>query len=89
MEVNKIAAHIRFSKDIGGSWKSVELSAEASVSDREHWKQSQSQLYFQLTDQLRQLWNNANGAGGGATRRRTGAGAGNRGTVGCPSGAEN
>ena len=62
MEVNKIAAHIRFSKDIGGSWKSVELSAEASVSDREHWKQSQSELYFQLTDQLRQLWHNGNGA---------------------------
>jgi len=61
MEVNKISAHIRFSKDIGGSWKSVELSAEASVSDREHWKQSQSELYFQLTDQLRQLWHNGNG----------------------------
>jgi len=62
MQISKIAAHVRFSKDIGGSWKSVELSAEASVSDREHWKQAQSELYFQLTDQLRQLWNNGAGA---------------------------
>ena len=62
MEVNKIAAHIRFSKDIGGSWKSLELAAEASVSDREHWKQAQSELYYQLGNQLRQLWHNSNGA---------------------------
>ena len=66
MEVNKIAAHIRYSKDIGGSWKSVELGAEATVSDREHWKQSQSELYYQLAGQLQSLWsngsNNSNGA---------------------------
>ena len=62
MEVNKIAAHIRFSKDIGVSWKSLELAAESSVSDREHWKQAQSELYYQLGDQLRQLWHNSNGA---------------------------
>ncbi len=69
MEVSKIAAQIRFSKDIGGSWKSIELGAEARISDREFWKQAQSELYYQLTDQLRQLWNNGtstalNGAGG-------------------------
>ena len=62
MEVSKISTHIRFSKDIGGSWKSIELGAEASVSDREFWKQSQSELYHQLSQQLRQLWYNGNGA---------------------------
>ena len=62
MEVNKISASIRFSKDIGGSWKSVELAAEASISDREFWKQAQSELYYQLGDQLRQLWHNGTGA---------------------------
>ena len=30
MEVSKIAAHIRFSKDIGGSWKSLELALFSS-----------------------------------------------------------
>ncbi len=62
MKVTTISATIRFSKDIGGSWKSVELAAEASISDREFWKQAQSELYYQLGDQLRQLWHNGNGA---------------------------
>ena len=66
MEVNRISANIRYSKDIGGSWKSVELAAEADVSDREHWKQAQSELYNQLAGQLQSLWtngsNNSNGA---------------------------
>ena len=62
MKVEKISASIRFSKDIGGSWKSGELAAEASISDREFWKQAQSELYYQLGDQLRQLWHNGTGA---------------------------
>ena len=70
MEVNKIAASIRFSKDIGGSWKSVELGAEATVSDREFWKQAQSELYYQLTDQLRTLWSNGSNNGNGAAALR-------------------
>ena len=40
MEVNKISATIRYSQDTGkGSWKVVELGAEASISDREFWQQ--------------------------------------------------
>ena len=50
MEVNKISATIRYSQDTGkGSWKVVELGAEASISDREFWQQAQSELYYQLT----------------------------------------
>ncbi len=42
MEVNKISANIRYSQDTGkGAWKVVELGAEATISDREHWKQAQ------------------------------------------------
>ncbi len=62
MEVNKIAAHIRFSKDIGGSWKSLELAAEADVTIMDDWTVCQAELYSQLSQQLRQLWNNGNGA---------------------------
>ncbi len=59
MEVNKISANIRYSQDTGkGAWKVIELGAEASVSEREFWKQAQSELYYQLGDQLRQLWHN-------------------------------
>ena len=71
MKVEKISATIRYSQDTGkGAWKVIELGAEASVSDREHWKQAQSELYYQLAGQLQSLWssnsNNAalNGAGG-------------------------
>ena len=63
MIVTTISATIRYSQDTGkGAWKVIELGAEASVSDREHWKQAQSELYYQIADQLRQLWNNGNGA---------------------------
>ena len=37
MEVSKISANIRFSKDIGGSWKSLELAAEADVTIVDDW----------------------------------------------------
>ena len=63
MKIEKVSATIRYSQDTGhGAWKVIELGAEASVSDREFWKQAQSELYYQLGDQLRQLWHNGNGA---------------------------
>ncbi len=62
MEVSKIAAHIRFSKDIGDSWKSLELAAEAEVTIMDDWTVCQAELYSQLSQQLRQLWHNGNGA---------------------------
>lgn len=71
MIVTTISATIRYSLDTGkGAWKVIELGAEASVSDREIWKQAQSELYYQLSHQLRTLWSNngssaaLNGAGG-------------------------
>ena len=62
MEVNKISAHIRFSKDIGGSWKSLELGAEGTVESRENWQSAQAYLYHELGKQLKSLWTNGNGA---------------------------
>ena len=77
MKVEKVSATIRYSQDTGkGAWKVIELGAEATISDREFWKQAQSELYYQLGDQLRQLWHNGsdngnsaalNGAGGAET----------------------
>jgi len=63
MKIEKVSATIRYSQDTGkGAWKVIELGAEASVGNREHWKQAQSELYFQLGDQLRSLWSgNTNG----------------------------
>ena len=49
MKVEKISATIRYSQDTGhGAWKVVEPGAEASTSDREHWRQAQSELYYHL-----------------------------------------
>ena len=62
MEVSKISANIRYSKDIGGSWKSLELAAEADVTIMDDWTVCQAELYSQLSQQLRQLWHNGNGA---------------------------
>ena len=63
MKVTTISGTIRYSQDTGkGAWKVIELGAEASISDREHWKQAQSKLYYQLTHQLRTLWSNGNSA---------------------------
>jgi len=67
MKVEKVSATIRYSQDTGkGAWKVIELGAEASISDREHWKQAQSELYYQLGDQLRTLWSNGSNNGTGA-----------------------
>ena len=50
MEVSKISANIRFSKDIGGSWKSLELAAEADVTFVDDWTVCQAEHYHQLTN---------------------------------------
>ena len=62
MEVSKISTNIRFSKDIGGSWKGLELGAEADVTIMDDWTVCQAELYSQLCQQLRQLWHTGNGA---------------------------
>ena len=54
MIITTVSATIRYSQDTGkGSWKVIEIGAEASIGEREHWKQAQSELYYQLTHQLR------------------------------------
>ena len=71
MKIEKVSANIRYSQDSGkGSWKSVELSAEASIDQRDNWKQSQSELYFELGAQLRSLWSSGTSNGTGAVVNR-------------------
>lgn len=63
MKVKKVAASVRYSSSIGYSkYKTVELSAEATVDAKEDWHEAQSELYDQLGNQLRELWTSrANG----------------------------
>ncbi len=66
-KVEKVSATIRYSQDTGhGAWKVVEPCVEASTSDREHWRLTQSELYYQLT----QLSHHGNGAAFGRPWRR-------------------
>ena len=61
MQIKTVSATIRYSQDTGkGAWKVVELGAEASVGDRKDWRQSQSELYYELGAQLRSLWSGGN-----------------------------
>ena len=70
MNVEKVSATIRYSQDTGkGAWKVVELGAEASIGQRDNWKQAQSELYYQLGDQLRTLWANGSSNAAGATAK--------------------
>ncbi len=56
MKVTKITAKVRYSRDIGGSCKSVELVSEATVDDGEKWQFAHAYLYSELSKQLKSLW---------------------------------
>ena len=65
MKIDRVSATIRYSKDSGkGAWKSVELSAEATLNTNEDWHIAQGQLYAQLGDQLKAMWPTGNGSNG-------------------------
>ncbi len=80
MKVTKVSASARFSKAIDdGSYKTVELGAEATLEAKESWQEAQAKLYQQLTDQLKTLWESGvqrpeeaqvNGNGHGAAPER-------------------
>jgi len=65
MKITTVSATVRYSKPLpDGSWKSVELSAEATLEPQETWTEAQARLYTDLGQQLRTLWTEkANGNG--------------------------
>jgi hypothetical protein len=57
LEVTSVSASVRFSGAIGPSrFKTVELSAEATVQGDEDWQDAQSELYQELRKQVSYLW---------------------------------
>ena len=57
MEVTSVSASVRFSGAVGPSrFKTVELSAEATVQGDEDWQNAQSKLYQELGKQVKYLW---------------------------------
>ena len=54
MEVTSVSASVRFSGAVGPSrFKTVELSAEATVQGDEDWQDAQSELYQELGKQVK------------------------------------
>ena len=57
LEVTSVSASVRFSGTVGPSrFKTVELSAEATVQGDEDWRDAQSHLYQELGKQVKHLW---------------------------------
>ena len=55
--MTSVSASVRFSGAVGPSrFKTVELSAEASVQGDEDWQDAQSELYSRLGKQVKHLW---------------------------------
>lgn len=62
MQVTTVSANVRFSKALGdGTHKTVELGAEAAVSNDDTLQEAQARLYEALGQQIKALWSNGNG----------------------------
>ena len=69
MKITTISASVRYSKPLGdGSYKTVELGAEATLTGQDIWTEAQASLYQELGQQLKALWStNSNGGASGGT----------------------
>jgi hypothetical protein len=61
MNVTNVSANIRYSAEVNGAWRTIELGAEATVTPNEDWHIAQEQLYHQLGQQMKTLWSNGSG----------------------------
>ena len=62
MKVDRVTATLRYSAEAKGAWRSVELGAEATLTNSdETLETAQQELYHRLSSQLKALW--ANGSG--------------------------
>jgi hypothetical protein len=58
MRVTTVTATLRYSAEAQGAWRSIEVGAEATLTNSdEDWRAAQANLYQQLGQQLRALWN--------------------------------
>jgi hypothetical protein len=56
MQVDRVTATVKYSAEVKGAWKSIELGAEASLSPGESWRVAESQQYRDVSNLLKQLW---------------------------------
>ena len=61
MKVTTVTATLSYSAEAKGAWRSIEVGAEATLTNNEEeWETAQAELYHRLGQQLKTLW--ANGA---------------------------
>jgi hypothetical protein len=62
MKVTTVTATLRYSAEAKGAWRTVEVGAEATLTNSdESWETAQQELYNRLGQQLKVLWSNGNG----------------------------
>ncbi|HZA24226.1 MAG TPA: hypothetical protein VFA32_16760 [Dehalococcoidia bacterium] len=62
MRVTIVTATLRYSAETKGAWRSIEVGAEATLTNSdEPWETAQQELYHRLGQQLKALWINGNG----------------------------
>src|SRR5919106_769133 len=62
MKVTTVTATLRYSAEAKGAWRSIEVGAEATLTNSdETWETAQAELYHRLGQQLKTLWANGNG----------------------------
>ena len=62
MRVTTVTATLRYSAEAKGAWRSLEVGAEAALTNSdESWETAQQELYQRLGQQLKTLWANGNG----------------------------
>src|ERR671919_109468 len=62
MKVTTVTATLRYSAEAQGAWRSIEVGAEATLTNSdESWETAQAELYHKLGQQLKVLWNSGNG----------------------------
>ena len=70
MKVTTVSASVRYSRAINtGEYKTIELSAEATLEPQEAWIEAQASLYTDLGQQLRTLWTTKNGQAANGTAK--------------------
>jgi hypothetical protein len=57
MQITGVSATVKYSKQMtDGSWKTVQLGAEAELDITDDWQESQRELYRSLAEQLKEVW---------------------------------
>jgi hypothetical protein len=61
VRVTKVQVSLRYSKELpAGAWKSVELGAEATLTEGETREGATAALYDSLVEDMKRMWNNRN-----------------------------